>query len=103
MDGSASCNKAHVVDETLLWYAWDEFFSQHFKPVHGISALHRLEFSSLHPGVVKVQLHSDSEHQLVPILKSSVEDLLAAGQPGAVPAGGLSNERKRRRLPLQDH
>ena len=92
---SATCNKAQLVAGSgLLWYAWDVFLAQHFKPIPGIRSLHHLVFDAATPGVVSVQKTLTDEPQDVIVLRTSKEALQAGGMPTVLQPGGLSEARK---------
>ena len=84
VNNSATRNHAQLIPSSGL---------QSFKPVPGISKLHRVRFSSLHPGIF-VRESLDAAEREIRILKVLTEDVLAGHLPPATVLGSLPRDRR---------
>ena len=79
---SATCNEAQLVAGSgLVWYAWDVFLAEHFKPIKGIRSLHNIEFNTAKPGIVTIEKSVTEQPQDVLVLTSAKEVVQALGMP----------------------
>ena len=86
---SAACNIAQQGSD-VNYYEWDTFFDTKFKKVKGISKLHHFTFTSTQPGKVETRDFVESVPQLITMLKTTVEDIKAAGMPPTLQRGGIT-------------
>ena len=73
---------------------WSAFLSTKFRRLTGIKKYHHFHFSTSHPGVVKLQQHSEAEEEEQRLLKDVSWKPSASDLPPVIEPTGLSLERQ---------
>ena len=96
VNSSAAPNVAQLMPGSgISWREWDAFFVGHFRKVPNISRMHHFEFTSTSlTATVRYRESLDDEWMSTDLLKTTKEQLIDAGLPPVIPAGGLSLKRQ---------
>ena len=80
----------------VIWYRWNDFLSQYFTIISGISKYHHFQFKSSAAGSVVIKEHSKAPEKVVNIVVDQKElDKIAGKMPEVITPTGMSFERQK--------